>query len=103
MRVTAQSVVRSDRGGRSRTRPGPRGDPAPTHGCAGPRERTRKRRPSSGEAKDGAGRLEASQSTGRPTRESPPASGDNETRTPGWRSGSRGEGRAAAGLELLVG
>src|SRR5947209_2078666 len=44
-----------------------------------------------------------SRSTGRPARGSPPATGDNGTRTPAWRSGSRGQRRAAARLELLVG
>ncbi|MGA7502063.1 MAG: hypothetical protein WBX00_35675, partial [Isosphaeraceae bacterium] len=38
-----------------------------------------------------------------PTPGSPAASGDNGPRTPACRSGSRGEWRAAAGLDLLVG
>ena len=41
-------------------------------------------------------------SIGRPARGSPRANGDIETRTPGWRSNSRGKRRVASCLELLV-
>ena len=96
LKLCGLGPVSCDTWDRSRTRPGPRGVPSPGRGSAA--DASGPEIPDLLESKRRMARVGLNtRSTGRPARGSPPEAGDNGTRTPGSRNGSRRERRTATG------